>query len=44
VKRFSIFTPRSTLDENGEVVGETNAAGDDVEVTVDENGKFVAPF
>jgi MoxR-like ATPase len=34
----------STLDENGEVVGETNAAGDDVEVTVDENGKFKAPF
>ena len=34
----------STLDENGEVVGETNAAGDDVEVTVDEEGKFVAPF
>jgi len=34
----------STLDENGEVVGETNAAGDNVEVTVDEDGKFVAPF
>ncbi len=34
----------STLDENGEIVGETNAAGDEVEVTVDENGKFKAPF
>jgi MoxR-like ATPase len=33
----------STLDENGEVVGETDTAVDDVEVTVDENGKFKAP-
>jgi hypothetical protein len=34
----------STLDENGEVVGETNASGDDDFVPVDEDGKFIAPF
>ena len=34
----------STLDENGEVVGETNTATDDVEVTVDDNGEFISPF
>lgn len=34
----------STLDENGEVVGETNTAADDVEVTVDDNGEFISPF
>lgn len=33
----------STLDENGEVVGETDTTEETHEVTVDENGKFKAP-